>query len=53
MRHWVDQTGKFKRSVQDIPENYFPWRGDRRRPSTANKPLQYACEKCGLRIKTR
>ena len=52
MRHWVDPTGKFKRSVKDIPENYFPWRGDRRRTSAGNKSLQYACEKCGLRIRT-
>ena len=52
MRHWIDPTGNFAKAIKDIPEDYFPWSGDKRRPAKGNKMLQYGCSACGLRIKT-
>jgi len=52
MKHWIDPAGKFANAIKDIPQDYFPWSGDKRRPATGKKPLLYGCSVCGAKIKT-
>ncbi len=52
MKHWIASGGKFANAIKDIPQDYFPWSGDKRRPATGKKPLMYGCPSCGLKIKT-
>lgn len=52
MKHWIEPAGKFANAIKGIPEDYFPWSGEKRRSPSANKPLQYGCPSCGARFKT-
>lgn len=52
MKHWIAPEGKFADAIQLIPQDYFPWSGDKRQPAKGNKPLQYSCPSCGARFKT-
>lgn len=53
MKHWVVPDGRFKAAMDHMPREYFPWKGDKRRPvKTKAKPLEYGCPKCGFTFKT-
>ena len=52
MKHWIDPSGRFANAIKAIPQDYFPWSGDKRRPAKGNKLLQYSCAVCGLKIRT-
>lgn len=51
MRHWIEPTGRLHAVMKLTPPEYFPWRGDKRRPQkTKNKPLKYGCSNCGIQF---
>lgn len=53
MRHWREPLGKFEQAIKGIPEDYFPWIGERRPSETRhNKPIKYGCPNCGTKVIT-
>ena len=50
MTHWVEKGGAFQNAVNDMPDDYFPWKGDIKPKPPKKSPYIYLCNVCGARF---
>ena len=46
MTHWIKEDGPFYKAVQDMPDEYFPWKGELKPKPPKRTIYKYRCENC-------
>ena len=52
MLHWIAPEGQYETAVAIMPDEYFPWKGDRKPKSPPRTIYKYRCQTCGARFTT-